>query len=726
MEMPMNSGQHLAQAVQHYRAGRLGQAEALCRDVIKTEPRNPVCLHLLGVIAFQLERYELAIKLIRSALVESPMLAAAHCHLGRPLQATGQMDEAAECYRRAIHLQPDLAEAHINLGAVLLDQDKPAEALPALQRALQLKPDAGTLANLGVALQRLGRLDEAVICHRQAVQQMPASADVHNYLGSALHEQGKLDEAAASYEQALILKPDHIDALTNLGLIMLALGNIDESIARQEQVVRLKPNYAPAHNNLGAALAQRGKLDEAIASYARALQLKPNYADAHRNLGRIRLTQGKPDEALVCYQHAARLQPNSPMAYCELGNAFQELGDFPGAEHAFRTALQLDPQNATALWCLATQQRGERTDADLDRLEQRLADPNVCDIDASKIRFALAHVCDAKGDYERAAGHLKKANALQWDADRKDGKHFQPGQDTQFTDKLMATFTPEFFERTRGFGLETSQPVFIFGLPRSGTTLTEQILAAHSQVFGAGELFLAQEDFQSLRAPSMAGSPFAALAELQPETVRRLAQDHLELLWSCNRTAERIVDKMPGNYQYLGLLAVLFPRAAFIHCRRDLRDVALSCWMNPLPIPWTNRPEHIVAHFREYQRQMEHWCAVLPIPILEISYEETVADLEGTARRLVDFCGLDWEPACLKFNEGNRAVRTISKVQVREPVYARSVVRWRHYERNLIDLFTALTPLQDKEKSLTNATNRQKLAATAETPATPCAIPLPN
>ena len=589
-----------------------------------------------------------------------------------------------------------------------MNQDKPTEALPCFYRALELRPDnAVTLTNLGIALQKLGRLDEAIIRHRQAIQQMPMIADVHNNLGSVLQEQGKLDEAAASYEHALRLKPGYVDALTNLGLVLLALGKIDESIARQEEVVRSSRTMPPHIITSAPHCARQGKLDEAVGQYAEALRLKPNYAEAHRNLGKIRLNQGKPDEALAGYEQAVRLQPNSPTAHCELGNVLQELGNFAGAEQAFRKALQLDPGHATALWCLAMQLRGKLPDADRAMLEKRLAEPGLNNLDASKILFSLAHVCDAKGEYDKAAQYLKKANALQTEANRKEGKAYPADDDARFTDNLLATFTPEFFARVRGFGLETKQPVFIVGLPRSGTSLTEQILAAHSQVFGAGELYLAQKDFQILETPARTGSAFAAVADLQRDTVQRLAQQHLDQLWTHNRTAERIVDKMPGNYYYLGLLAILFPQAKFIHCRRDLRDVALSCWMNPLPSLWSNHPEHIAAHFREYQRQMEHWRTVLPVPLLEVNYEDTVADLEGTARRLVEFCGLPWEPACLNFTETNRAVSTMSKVQVREPVYQRSVARWRHYERELSDLFALLTPLQDKEKSPAPKGNRE-------------------
>jgi hypothetical protein len=236
--------------------------------------------------------------------------------------------------------------------------------------------------------------------------------------------------------------------------------------------------------------------------------------------------------------------------------------------------------------------------------------------------------------------------------------------------------------------MDSERPVFIFGLPRSGTTLTEQILARHSQVFGAGELPLAHEDLQAVPGDFEQPEP---LGQLDTNTARRIAQHHLDRLQELNASALRVADKMPDNYLCLGLLAALFPRAKFIHCRRDLRDVAVSCLMTQFrQISWTNDPDHIAARFHEYQRLMAHWRAVLPVAMLEVDYEETVADLEGVARRLVDWCGLEWEPACLSFHEGKRPVRTASVAQVRQPLYTRSVARWRNYEGALAALFARL------------------------------------
>jgi hypothetical protein len=222
--------------------------------------------------------------------------------------------------------------------------------------------------------------------------------------------------------------------------------------------------------------------------------------------------------------------------------------------------------------------------------------------------------------------------------------------------------------------------------------LVEQVLGSHSQVHGAGELRYVREDFESL--PGLLytdDSCMTCLGRIEQDTLRLVAGRHLERLHALSATAARVVDKMPDNYLYLGLIAVLFPRAKIIHCRRDLRDVAVSCWMtNFRSIRWASDPGLISHRFQEYQRITDHWRTVLPVPVLEVSYEDTVADLEGVARRLVAFCGLEWEPACLAFHESKRPVRTASVTQVRQPVYTRSVARWKHYEAALGPLFARL------------------------------------
>ncbi len=319
----------------------------------------------------------------------------------------------------------------------------------------------------------------------------------------------------------------------------------------------------------------------------------------------------------------------------------------------------------------------------------------------STLHFGLAHYYDGLKDYARAAGHAVAANARHQAHKAERGWHYEPPEYAAWCEALMAAFTPAFFARTRDHGDPSAVPVFIVGMPRSGTTLTEQILASHARVHGVGERNFAARAFGALpralgRPPGTA--PVACLADLTPELTRHLAAAHLEALQGLVRKAGRadtevlhIVDKMPDNYSLLGWIITAFPKARIIHCRRDVRDIALSCWMTQFKeIRWAFDLGHLAERIIAYQRLMTHWQRVLPVPMLEIDYEETVADQAGQTHRLLDFLDLPWDPACLEFHKGERLVRTASVTQVREPVYRRSVERWRRYEAMLAPLLERL------------------------------------
>jgi Sulfotransferase family len=241
--------------------------------------------------------------------------------------------------------------------------------------------------------------------------------------------------------------------------------------------------------------------------------------------------------------------------------------------------------------------------------------------------------------------------------------------------------------------------VFVLGLPRSGTTLLEQILASHPQVHGSGERRFARQSFEAI--PTIVDRqvpPIDGVSHMDAPAIRRLAEQHLDWLDALDGgRAARIVNKMPDNYLYLGLLAALFPNAVFIHARRDLRDVAVSCWITDFrSIRWAGDPAHIANRFQNYRRVMSHWRRTLPVPIYDVDYEDTVSDLEGVARRLLTACGLDWNPACLEFYRTRRSIRTASVAQVRQPIYTKSVARWKHYEHDLGELFSTLSAFSEE------------------------------
>lgn len=716
----------LALALQFHQAGHFQQAERVYYQILQHNPYHADALHLLGLTAFQTGRHELAVRCIRQALDVNPTVAAFHSNLGLAYQALGHLDEAAACYQEALRIKPDYAAALTNLGNVLRAQGKPEEALTAYQRALQivpgsadihnnlgnaffqqkkwdeaaasyrealrLQPDFGKASyNLANTLKEQGKLDEAVTCFQQARRQMPDSAEVENNLGDVLRELGRLEEARDCFTRAIRLNPKIAQAYSNMGQTFQEEMRLEEAVGWYQQALQHEPNAAVLHCNLACALVEQEHYDEALGHYEIALRLDPASAEAHYGLGFFLEEQDRLEEARDHYRTALRLKPTA-RAHSKLAKILQEFGAFEEAEASYRAALKQEPRNPEALAGLATMLRGKLPKEDLAALRRLLAGSDLTEAKRMLLHFGLAHVLDAQGSFAEAAEHLQKSNAQRLVELANRGKSFDPAKHIHFVDSLIATFTADFFGRVHGFGLETQRPVFIVGLPRSGTTLVEQVLASHSQVFGAGELSFLPETFQLVpRLMESTDPPIECLRRLDKATAQRLGEYYEERLRQRNDRAPRVTDKMPGNYLQLGLISTLFPRAKVVHCRRDLRDVALSCWMtNFRKLDWAYDPEHIASHFQQYQRLMRHWRKVLPLPVLDVVYEEMVADLEGVARRMVAWVGLEWEPACLAFHQTSRPVRTASVTQVRQPIYTRSAGRWKKYEKVLGDLFTRL------------------------------------
>ena len=711
-----------------HQRGLLDEAARAYQELLVQNPDHADAVHLLGVVTLQRGQPAAAVECMMRAVALNPGAAMYPANLAEAYRAMGQHERAVECCRLALTLRPGFPEAANNLGLAWLDQGKADEAVARFRDAIRLKPDFAMAhnnlghalllrgekvqaldpfrkalqcdpnlveahSNLGQLLLELYRRPEALVHCREAVRLRPGFPEARNNLGNVLRELGRLEEAKACYAEALRLNDDLPITYNNMGQALQEEGLLNEALAWYQRALQRDPKSARIQSNLASLLAELDRHDEAVARYELALRLDPDYAEAYSGLGWVRHEQGRLSEAMTLYRRALELRPDLAGGYCNLGTLMEELGDFPEAERCLREALRLDSTHRGALAQLATLLRGKLPEADLAAMEQVIADPNLSTPKRSGLQYGLALVLDAKGAYDQAAEHLWHANALRLADWRRRGKEeYDPADHERFVAGLMRVCTPEFFARVRGFGHETERPIFIVGLPRSGTTLTEQILANHSQVFGAGELALAYEGFGAL--PERVGRDASALecfSQLDRETTRLLAERHLDRLREQHAQAPRVADKMPDNYLYLGYLAALFPNAAIIHCRRDLRDVAVSCWMTDFrQIRWACDPEHIASRFLAYQRLMEHWRRVLPVPVLEVDYEETVADLEGVARRLVAWCGLEWEPACLKFYEVRRPVRTASVVQVRRPIYTHAVARWKHYEQALAPLMAQL------------------------------------
>lgn len=718
----------LATALRHHQQGRLNEAELIYRQVLDENPQHADALHLLGVIAHQRNQYKRAIELMDRAIKLRPFVATYHANLAEAYRASGQIPEAVAHGQKALELQPDSAETRNNFGLALLSQNRHEEAITHFREALRLKPDfALAFSNLAKALREQDKADDAIAALRDALRLQPDLPHAHCNLGQMLLEKGDTDDALKHCQEAVRLKPDFAEALSNLGNVLREQGKLDEAKDAYARAINFQPRLAMAHNNMAQALQEEGKFDEAnhwyqqalnleprsprihanlaslynsrgqedeaISRYRLALQMDPRYGEAHNGLGHVLMERGETAAALACFKEAVKHRPTMAQAHCNLGQALEELGEIEQAVGCFREALRLEPDHVGAHGSLATIQRDKISNEDFQTLQRLLGKDKISETGQAALRFGLAHVLDARGDHATAGEHIRQANTLRLGAWVKQNHGYSPVEHARHIDQLIENFTPALYERVRDLGSDSQMPIFIVGMPRSGTTLTEQILASHSKVTGAGELPYAREGFDSV--PGVLGvfaPPAACMNQLTAEGIRKLAQQHLAKLETHNAEQRpHVADKMPDNYSQLGYLAAVFPKAKFIHCRRDVRDIALSCWItNFKSIRWACDLEHIATRLQQYQRLMEHWRKVLPVNVLEVNYEDTVSDLEGVARKLLDHCGLEWHEACLEPHKTKRPIRTASVVQVRKPVYTTSVARWKPYEKDLAPLLRAL------------------------------------
>jgi tetratricopeptide (TPR) repeat protein len=715
----------LQRGVQCHQAGLLAQAEDCYRQVLAVQPNHADGLHLLGVLAHQGGRPETAIDLIRLALQQhdqnpvyrtnlavvlreqgkideaiaecrkaiqlKPDLADAHCVLGAALHNQGKLDQSIATSRLAIRHNPQCADAYSNLGGALRDQGKLDEALRAFRQAGQIKPDVPLFHfNLAAILHQCGQLDEAISAYQQAIKRKPDWAEAFSNLGAALRERGRLEEAITACREAIRIKPDLAAAHSNLGAALRDQGHLQDAIASCREAIRLNPNIAEAHSTLGVALRELDKLDEAIAAQREAVRINPRFAVAHCNLGGTLSEQSKLEEAVTAYRQAISLQPDYDIAYANLGQALTHLGKISEARTAFEHAIRLAPHKIMYRRHLGDLIRFTSADPHLKYLEKLTQNGAALAVENQiECHFALGKAYEDIGRYDLAFRHLLDGNAL-----KRRQVSYAEAATLGFFDRVRAAFTSRLVEKFNRVGNPSTAPIFVIGMPRSGTTLIEQILASHPLVFGAGEL----KDFERAVKGILAAAGSAmeypeAVAGMKGRDFGALGATYVAQIGLLAPSAARIVNKMPHNYLFAGLIHLALPNASIIHAVRDPIDTCVACFSKLFAdkMSYAYDLAELGRYYRGYQAVMSHWQRVLPPGrILEVKYEDVVADLEGQARRLVVHCGLEWAPRCVDFHQTSRPVRTASAVQVRQPIYNDSVARWRRYESSLRPLLAEL------------------------------------
>ncbi len=530
-----------------------------------------------------------------------------------------------------------------------------------------------------------GEWAEAEAAYRALLEMDPGQAVIWQNLGRLLLENGHYPDAMDALEQALELEPNSVELALLSGRVWIGLSDFAEAAKWFQRVIRIDSENADAHCQLGVITLDIGDPEKAEVQFRELLAKHPEHIGARHGLARALLDQGDAEGSVREHREAIRLRPNSSTLLASLGQTLSNCGDLDGAVERFREALELNPKSIPALGGLATTLRGKLPDDEIEPMERLLAEPELTSDRRSVLHYGLGQVYDGRGDTTRAAAHVQEANRQRTRSEMHRDDVYDPAEYRRYIDGLIAQFTPAYFRRTKGYGSDSRRPIFIVGMPRSGTTLVEQVLASHPAVFGAGERRFVNLSFSAL--PSATGlkkAPAQCLPIVSAGIVRKLADWHLEQLSKIDADRVRVADKMPDNYSLLGWIATLFPKATILHCTRDVRDVALSCWVtNFSQIRWANDLGHLAERVNEYRRVMRHYRKVLPVPVLEVPYEQMVADLEATTRKMLDFAKLDWDARCLNFHETQRLVKTASVAQVRQPIYKESVARWKRYEAAL-------------------------------------------
>ena len=526
--------------------------------------------------------------------------------------------------------------------------------------------------------------------YRKVVDAVPSHTAAFQRLGLIALREGQPKDAMDNFQRSIVIEPADPVCLNNLGNVLRELERLRESVSAYREALGYRPDYPSALYNLAGTLALLGEHSQAVGAYRSLLRLSPGDAEAWNALGLSLLELGEEAESKKALQEALRLKPDDAELLNELGVVHQFEGDLEAAGRLYLASIESDPGFARAYDNLVRSRRIKADDLVLVEPIEKIASDESKDDESRLIaRFALGKIYDDRADYDKAFENYAIGNTL---------KHgmveFDAVEHSAWVDRVLAEYDQEFFRAHSREGNSSTRPLFVIGMIRSGTSLVEQILASHSCVHGAGELLEITRLVTDLPATLKTTSEYPeCIRQLDADTIRAAAREYIQFLNGRDDQAQRVVDKLPTNFLHLGFIAALLPNARIVHCRREPLDVCLSIYFQRFAKGhyYAYDFDDIAAYYTEYERLLGHWKKVLPIEILDVQYEELLDDLECESRRLLDYCELNWEEACLAFHRNPRPVRTASSWQVRQPLYQTAKARWKKFDCHLDDLKKALS-----------------------------------
>lgn len=676
----------LEMAVKAFNEGKLNVAESIANSIVKSIPSNADALHLLGVLASQ----------------------------------KGDLDAAIGHVTKAVRLNPRNPQYHSNLAEMQRRAGNLDDALKTAMQALELNArSSSALSNLGIIHYDRGEFDEAKAWQEKALKYDRTNIQALNNLGSISKENKDLDEAISFYRKVLEIDPDYTESRNNLGAILVDNDQAEEAIEVLVHLIRKTPAHAEAHRNMGRAFMRLEDWAKAETGFKNALKADPQNTKAMVGLSNALQELQQPEEALSIVEKAVAQDPSDASAQLQMGRLLADSGEHAAAGMSYNKALEIEPEFGSALlarghWYMEDGEFAlarsdfesilDATDGDsvsahsalvsLDKVAEgnesfaflKSKENEVEERPESKrfgFYFALAKCYDDLGDYDTAFGYYKKG------CDAKRGTvQYNPDREIKDLEQTKRVFTPANIKVMREGAIDAKEPIFVVGMPRSGTTLTETILGSHSTVFAAGELPDLQRVFSTTGKRNDSG--FIQNAEkMSAAALRECAEDYVAGIRARAPDAARITDKMPANYRMVGLIHALMPNAKIIHVNRDPMDTCLSNYTRLFSksLYQTYDLVELGNYYNSYRDTMAHWRSVLPKDAFyDIQYEDLVSDVEPQVRALLEFCELPWEEACLDFHNTKRNVRTASVTQVRKPMYTSSVAKWKRYEKHLAPL----------------------------------------
>ena len=503
------------------------------------------------------------------------------------------------------------------------------------------------------------------------------------------HQSNDLTQAEALYKEILLKEPNHSLSLHQLGLIKHQTGESADAVKLIKNAIAIDSANPVYHFNLGIILKELGAFDEAIVCLETTIALKPDYVEAYYNLGALFQLRSDIERAEISYKKTIELSPSHVSALNNLGIIFGYRGMIAEAKECYEKAIVTNPEMTRAYYNLVHLYKVSRGDELIESLEKIKEKDNLPIESITEIHFALGKIYADLEDFDKSFENFLIGNQ---NRGKHKGKNFDIENFHKEIDSLLSVCDINFFKQKNGYGINSEIPIFIVGMPRSGTTLIEQILSSHPEIFGANELTYIKEFMSEIFVNNDSSSFENMLASFQSDDSRIYAEKYLKLLKRFSGTALRITDKMPGNYEHLWLIALMFPKAKVIHCIRNPVDTCLSCFCLNFEqgYGFTNDLSILGQYYNEYQRIMRHWHNVLTIDILDVTYESIVDNQEVESKRIIEFCGLDWSDNCLDFHNNKRSITTASMLQVRKKIYRSSIGRWRRYEKHLKPLLDAL------------------------------------